>query len=363
MDRVLVYEIPVLHRGVDPIAGERHRAFAIVPRVTASLEERLLLFPDRSPRTLRTRVYAHNATRSAVLRIDAPGGFLVRPESIQVDFDAPGQERLVEFTIEPPVKTAVGDLRLLVTAGREEPARELVAIEYDHIEPQVLLPPVVARAVRMEIVHPVRRVGYVMGSGDAVPSVLRQIGFEVQELTDDDLEWSDLSLYETIVVGVRAFNVRASLARLASRLQTYVDSGGTLVVQYSTSRGLVTPSLGPYPLSLSRGRVTNEDAPVILIEPEHPLLRTPFRIMPDDFAGWIQERGLYFAGDWDASYEALLRMNDRGEAPLDGALLYARHGRGAFVYTGLSFFRQLPAGVPGAIRLFVNLLAGGRERE
>jgi hypothetical protein len=212
------------------------------------------------------------------------------------------------------------------------------------------------------VLTPARRIGYVMGPGDEVPDVLKQLGFRVSLLSDDDLEDADLAAFDAVVVGVRAYDTRTRLAQTQQRLLDYVGNGGTLVVQYNTERGLVTDRLGPYPFKISHDRVTDETAPITVLIPGHPVLNSPNRIVPADFDGWVQERGLYFPESWDEHYQAPLAMADPGEKPLSGALLWARYGKGTYVYTGLSFFRQLPAGVPGAIRLFVNLLGEGRPR-
>jgi hypothetical protein len=179
-------------------------------------------------------------------------------------------------------------------------------------------------------------------------------------LSDDDLANGDLRTYDAIVTGVRAYNTRRALAQAQERLLAYVEGGGTLLVQYNTERGLVTDRLGPYPLTIGRERTTDETAAVQVLLPRNPLLTTPEVIGGADWSGWVQERGLNYPGTWDSRYQALLAMADPGEKPNQGALLYAPYGNGSYVYTGLAFFRQLPAGVPGAIRLFANLLAGGR---
>jgi hypothetical protein len=284
----------------------------------------------------------------------------VEPERAAFEFAGAGDERTARFTLTPPAGESAGEVAAFVTTDREEPARGEVEISHAHIPPQKLLPPAAARVVRVDVARPVARVGYVMGPGDEIPAILRQLGFTVELLSDDDLETGDLSGLGAVVVGVRAYNTRPALARAQERLLAYAHAGGTLVVQYDTERGLVTDRLGPYPLKLSRDRVTDETAPVAILVPGHPLLASPAAITERDFDGWVQERGLYFPGSWDPAYQALLAMGDPGEKPLRGGLLFATYGSGSYVHTSLAFFRQLPAGVPGAIRLFVNLLAGGR---
>jgi hypothetical protein len=188
------------------------------------------------------------------------------------------------------------------------------------------------------------------------------MGFSVTTLDDDDVENADLSRFDAIVAGVRVYNTRPRLRRMQRRLLDYVAGGGRLVVQYNTAEQALQNALGPYPLQISRERVTVEEAPVEFKSADHPLLAAPNRIGPADFEGWVQERGLYFASPFDPRYESVLSSHDPGEPVREGGLLHARHGKGVFVYTGLAFFRQLPAGVPGAWRLFANLVSPARPQ-
>ena len=231
------------------------------------------------------------------------------------------------------------------------------AIDYPHIPLQLVLRPAQVRLVPLAIAVPAGRVGYVMGSGDSVAADLRNVGFTIDELDDEALRAGDLSRYAAIVIGVRAFNVRAAVRAARPRLLAYAERGGTLIAQYHTLDG--TGPIGPYPLTLGHERITDETAAPTALDPRHPILQRPNRIGPADWEGWVQERGLYFGQTWDPRYKPLLRFSDPGEGPLDGALLVAAHGKGRFIYTGLAFFRQLPAGVPGAYRLLANLIAGG----
>lgn len=200
-----------------------------------------------------------------------------------------------------------------------------------------------------------------MGAGDEIPEYLTQIGYNVTSLTDDDLELSSLNNFDAIITGIRAYNTREKLRSTNDNLLKYVENGGTLIIQYNVNRGLVTEQIGPFPFSLSRDRVTEEDSPVSFTDPKHHLLNSPNKILPDDFNGWIQERGLYFADKWDPKYETILSCKDNGEAEKSGGLLFTKYGKGVFIYTGYSFFRQLPDGVPGAYKLFVNLISANSQ--
>src|SRR5207253_951579 len=205
------------------------------------------------------------------------------------------------------------------------------------------------------------KVGYVMGPGDEVADALRQIGYDVTLLTDAELERGDFGKYDAIVTGVRAYNTRKRLRLAQPNLMNYVQNGGTLVVQYNTLQELLIESPGPYPFKITNERVTVEEAPVRFVHPDHPLLNSPNKITAADFSGWVQERGLNFTNNWDPRYQTVLASNDPGESEKEGGELYARYGKGVYVYTSYSWFRELPAGVPGAYRLFANLVSAKRR--
>ncbi len=242
--------------------------------------------------------------------------------------------------------------------------RRLVIIDHPHIPTQTAALPGDAAVARVELRTAGRSVGYLQGAGDAIPDALSSIGLEVTAIDDVEASIGDLSKYDAIVIGVRAYNTLDRMPVYQPRLLEYVKQGGTLIVQYNTNRGLKIEEkeLGPYPLELSRDRVTVEDAPVEILAPNHPALNYPNKITAADFTGWVQERGLYFPSKWAPEYTALLGSHDPGEESHDGGLLVADYGEGHFVYTGYSFFRELPAGVPGAYRLFANLIALGASR-
>jgi hypothetical protein len=230
-------------------------------------------------------------------------------------------------------------------------------IRYEHIPTLVLQPPAALRVVSLELATRGQRIGYLAGAGDLVPEALQRMGYQVVPLTVDELSPQRLERLDAVVLGIRAMNTRIGLEHRLSALFDYAAAGGAVILQYNTSQDLRASTFSPYPLRLSRDRVTEEDSEVTFLRPEHPVLRSPNRIDRADFDGWVQERGLYFADQWAAPFEPILAMADVGEPPRQGSLVVARHGRGWFVYTGLSFFRQLPEGVPGAYRLFANLVS------
>ena len=353
------FETPVVFRRTDPVRGEVYSPFEIVPPVMANLDEKVYAFGSGAAKTVRVTLVAGAPKVSGAVRLRAPAGFHVSPAEVLFELAAKGAEKTVAFTVTPPPGQASGTLSAETTvAGRTE-SHSVVRVDYPHIPLQTLFPPAEARVLRIDVKAPRAPIGYVMGSGDAGPDALRQMGYSVTLLSDDDLETADLSRYAAIVTGIRAYNTRPRLKQVEDRLLAYAEKGGTLVVQYDTTGDLVTDALGPYPFKISRDRVTVEEAPVTFLEPDSPLLNFPNRLTPADFDGWVQERGLYFAGTWDPRYETPITSHDPGESDKKGGLLYARVGKGAYVYTGYAFFRQLPAGVPGAYRFFVNLVSAG----
>jgi hypothetical protein len=255
---------------------------------------------------------------------------------------------------------------VVADVGGAHLARGVVRIEHPHIPVQAYLADASVRLEPVDVALGGTKIGYLPGPGDEVPASLRRVGYDVTLLGDAALAagpaW--LARYDALVVGVRAFNTNERLRAAHATLMAYVEAGGTLVVQYNTNNRLapLAAELGPWPFEIGPKRVTDEAAPVSFATSAHPLLTTPNRIGTADFEGWVQERGLYFADKWDGRYETPLSMQDPGEPAQAGSLLWARYGKGTFVYTGLAFFRQLPAGVPGAYRLFANLLAGGHAR-
>jgi LmbE family N-acetylglucosaminyl deacetylase len=355
----LVFEAPVVFRKTDPVLGEVYQPFEIAPAVTANFDERVYAFPAAAPKNVAVALRS-KAAASGALRLALPPGWSAVPREAPFSFAAAGGAATAVFTVTPPAKASEAVLAAEIVAPGASAARSAVVIDYPHIPRLTLFPVAEAKLLRLDVAVPARAVGYVMGSGDAGPEALRQLGIPVTLLSDDDLASGDLSRFGTIVAGIRAYNTRERLKSANRRLLDFVEQGGTLVVQYDTSSDLVTEEIGPKPFKISRDRVTVEEAPVTFTLPSHPLLTTPNGITQADFEGWVQERGLYFAGTWDPAYETPLSTGDPGEPAKAGSLIFLRHGKGTFVYTGLSFFRQLPAGVPGAYRLFVNLVSGGR---
>src|SRR3954451_17130089 len=349
---------PIVQRWVDPVIGERTRAVDLAPPATIGAGSTALLFPDASPRKLRVTVRASAGPVSGTALVEVPEGFTVEPRELPFKLEAAGAEAELSFLVRPGSQAHDGQARLALRVGDQTWDRGLRRIDHAHVPPQVWHPASRVRLVRFGFERGrVRSVGYVPGAGDEVAEVLSQLGYEVTLLDEAALRERDLTPFHAIVLGVRAYNVHDWLAALKPRLFDYAARGGVLVTQYNTKNFVskLPEPLGPFAMTIAQQRVTDETAEVTFAQ-DDAVLHVPNRIRPADFQGWVQERGLYFAEKWNDRYAAPLSMHDAGEKPLRGSLLIARHGKGRVVYTGLAFFRQLPAGVPGAARLFANLL-------
>lgn len=346
-DQILELARPVLYRYVDRVEGEQTRSLAIVPPATLRLPVEAYVFAGGEARRIEVEVRSNVAGAAGEVRLELPPQWRAQPAARPFQLSEAGEQTTVAFEVTPPAASGTGVVEAVASITAP---------------PQKRQPRARAGLTRVEVRTLAKRIGYVMGAGDEVPEVLRQLGCEVRLLEADELARGDLSRFDAIVTGVRAYNVRADLRANQARLLDWVERGGTLLVQYNVpdfggAQGL--GRLGPYPFTLSRERVTREDAPVSFPNPDSPLLKRPNVITAADFEGWVQERGLYFAGQWDPRYQSLLESHDPGEPPRPGGTLYTRYGNGAYVFTAYAWFRQLPAGVPGAVRVFANLLSAG----
>ena len=379
---------PVQQRFADRAQGERVRPVVVVPAVAVNLPVPVAVFPDSAPRRVQVSVQAKIADAEGELRLDLPAGWKAAPATMPFKIGLIGEAREMTFEVTPPAGETTATLRAVAKVGGRDIASGMHVIDYPHIPPQTLFPASAIKLVRSNIKVTAKKVGYIMGAGDEMPDALRQLGIEVTLLGESDLAQGDLSRFDAIVAGVRCYNVRADVRANQPRLMNYVEKGGTYVVQYQTGDspdptaprnanqplppGLgigalpqqntqpVTTNLGPYPFAVPGGnkyRITVEEAPVAFPHPDSPLLQYPNHINPKDFEGWVQERGVYFAVQWDPKYQTVLESHDPGEDPLTGGEIWTRYGKGVYVFTAYSWFRQLPAGVPGAYRMFANLLS------
>src|SRR5579884_2038429 len=397
---------PVEYRYVDPVYGERVRPLAIVPPVAISLTQRSLVFPDTDARRVEVPVRSNGGQASGDAHLEVPPGWKVEPASRHFELSGAGEQATLAFDLTPPAGPVQAKVRAVAETGGRSVSQGTEVLNYTHFPAQTLFPQAEALLVRADIRLLSKNIGYVMGAGDDVPAALRQIGCNVTLLSSDDLMHGDLSRFDAIITGVRAWNVRGDLRDNYQRLWNYVQDGGTVVVQYNRAeagagppggrgpagqagvanggRGGRQPStaqpaaqaqaaqpsaaaetaslehIGPYPIHISNERVTVEDAPVAFPNPQLLLLHRPNEITPADFDGWVQERGLNFADKWDPRYLSVLESHDPGEEPLPGGMLYTRYGKGVYIFSAYDWFRELPAGVPGAYRMFANMLSAAK---
>ena len=356
MDREVIYKYN------DPVNGEVYKPFEILPEVFASFDESVFIFADGSSQKVSVRVKGTRSNIDGRVQLCVPENWQVSPLYHQFQLKQHGEEQTVVFEVIPPDGHSEGLISPIVEVGSNSYTSKLVEIDYDYIPFQSVVMPCEAKVVRLDIQKKGELIGYIHGAGDVVPTSLRQIGYSVIEINEDEISPENIKGFDAIILGIRAYNTNDRAKFYQKYLHDYVSDGGTLIAQYNTSRRLKVPGVGPYPIKLSRDRVTDEHAEVRILEPNHEVLNYPNKITDADFDGWVQERGLYFPNEWDGQYDAVLSMNDKNESPKDGSLLIAKYGKGNFIYTGLSFFRELPAGVSGAYKLFANMLSVGKNK-
>ncbi|SKB91915.1 PIG-L family deacetylase [Dyadobacter psychrophilus] len=352
---------PWIYKSTDPAQGEIYRPFEIRPAVTANITEPVFIFSSLEPKTVSILVEAQRKNVKGSVKPEIPAGWKSVPESASFDFKGKYQQQYFSFIITPPANNQEVKLKAIATVDGQMFDKSIRTIAYQHIPSQTIFPTSEAKLAKIDVKTTVKNIGYIAGAGDDVPTALRQMDCQVTMLNEAGLA-KDLSIYDAIIVGVRAYNTENYLTNYQSKLMDYVKNGGTMVVQYTIPGGQKVKQIGPYDIELGRDRVAEEDAEMRFLLPEHPLLNYPNKITQKDFEGWIQERGLYFAQTWDkTNYQALFSANDKEETLKEGSVLYAQYGKGHYIYTGLSFFRELPAGVTGAYRLFANMISAGKK--
>ena len=354
------YDVPVQYKYVDPARGEIYQPLIIAPAVTANIVNKDYIYNSQQPQSIQVKLKAFTKA-SGSISLKPIAGWKISPATIPYSDKAKGDEWTVNFTVNPTdANPHVNVIEAVAEANGDKSSLGFQQIRYEHIPTITLFPPAQAKLVNIDLKTAGKKIGYIAGAGDLVPEALQQVGYDVHQLTENEVLNDDLSKYDAIITGVRAYNVSPRLVFEQPKLIDYVKNGGNLVVQYNNNVGvLVHP--GPYPFTVVNQRVTDENAVVTFTEPNSPLLNYPNKITNKDFDGWIQERGLYFVNNIDANYHTPLLMNDPNEAPNKGSLITADYGKGRFVYTSLAFFRELPAGVPGAYRLFINLLSNPKK--
>jgi LmbE family N-acetylglucosaminyl deacetylase len=361
----LVVNSPLTYKWTDPVKGELLRPFEIVPKVSLTLASTAYIFKDSSPQSVTVNVKAYaDGTTAGDAYLNVPKGWKVTPARQPFSLPRRGSETSLVFEVTPTSNEMTASLYAEALVGGVKLGQSLQTITYDHIPVQTLLPKASAKAVRIDLRRNSDVIAYIKGAGDDVPAALRNMGYQVWEMKDEEVTPQNLKKVDAVVLGIRTLNTNERIRYFMPALLDYVQQGGTLVSQYNNNFGLEIDAdkFSPYPLAISRDRVTEEDSEVRILKPDHIALNEPNRITAADFGGWVQERGLYYPGKWDPQFDALISGNDKGEQPRDGGLLVARYGKGYYVYTSLSFFRQLPEGVPGAYKIFSNLVSLSKSR-
>jgi hypothetical protein len=345
----------------EPVQIETRRRLDVIPPVSLGFSSAVKTFAPGSTRQVEIEIIAARANLQGTLRLNAPADWKISPAAQPFQLAAVGDKKKFTFNVTAPGKPASADFTASVEIGNSTFGTKRIEIGYKHIPHLLLQPSAKMKAVSFDLAVRAKKIGYVPGAGDSVADALKEMGCDVALLTGADLTTNRLKDFDAVVIGIRAFNVRTDLAEHLPALFTFIEAGGNVIEQYNRpGNDLKTDQLAPYSLKLSGDRVTDENATMTFLATNHPALNTPNKITAADFEGWVQERGIYFPNQWDERFTPILACADAGEAQKNGALLIAQHGKGYFVYTGLVFFRELPAGVPGAYRLFANLVSLGK---
>jgi hypothetical protein len=343
------------------------RALAVAPAFSVMLDpgEQVIPVEDGKQRAVKVSVSSNlDGPPASTLHLELPAGWRSEPAQLNVNLAKRGEQKDFDFKIfAGSLKEGRTQIRAVLEAGGRKYIDGYSIVTREDLNTFYYYQPALQRVSIVDVKVPKDlKVGYIMGAGDDIPTVLEQIGMNVAMIPAERLSSEELSKYGTIVLGIRAYDTQKAVAVNHKKLLDYVSAGGTLIVQYNTGTGDFNGGhFTPYPAQMGRGRVSVEDAPVDVLSATDSVFHYPNEITQRDFEGWVQERGLYFMSEWDNHFTPLLASDDPGEQPLKGGLLRTRYGKGTYIYAGYAFFRQLPAGVPGAIRLYVNLLSAGHE--
>ena len=352
----------VIYKFTDEVKGEVYEPFVAVPLASVEFEDPVYILSTRDPKKVSVTVKSYSDDVEGTLSINHPESFSVSPESVDISMGPAGSIEIVEFEVKGPYLQESATFTAQLKTNSAVLNESINVIDYDHIPKQYVRSTSEAAVERLNVKTIDKKIAYIEGAGDEVAESLAQIGYQADIISVDDITADNLASYDVVIVGIRAYNIHRDLRLRKEILMNFINDGGTVIVQYNTNRGgLKGDDISPYPLELSRDRVTDETATVSFVNPNHEVLNTPNKITSLDFKDWVQERGLYFPNQWDERFEAPLSMADPNENPTKGALLIAKYGKGNFIYSGLSWFRELPAGVPGAYRLFANLIAIGGD--
>ncbi|WP_395051566.1 PIG-L family deacetylase [Flavobacterium sp.] len=351
------FERTVVYKYNDDVKGEMYNYLDIVPEVTTSILDKVSLFKDNKKKYLAVKIKAGKDAVKGDLQLDLPINWQVLPKSIPFTLDKKGTELTVYFEVTPPNSPYEVIAKSIAIIDGKIFDKEQIIIDFNHITKQQVLKPSEAKFIRMDLKIKEEKIAYIMGAGDEVPNSLAQMGYKVTLLNPEEISPEKLANFDVVMTGIRAYNTVQALANKQNILFDFVKGGKTMLVQYNNPNELVTENIAPFPMKISRDRVTEENAEVRFLAPNHPVLNSPNKITTKDFEGWKQEQGLYYPSDFDKAFTPILSSNDKGETPKKGALLIAPYGKGYYIYTGLSFFRELPEGISGAYKLLSNMIS------
>lgn len=346
----------VAYKYNDPVTGEIFEKFDLIPAVSTSITEKVQIFTKKKM-AVTVKVKAGKDKANGKLTLELPATWEVTPAEIPFSIALKGAEETFTFTVTPPKDQDEITAQAVVLMDGRRFDMEQTYIRYPHIAKQQVLQKAQAKFIKLDIKIGKQKVGYIMGAGDEVATSLSQMGYDVQILNPADISEESLAKFDVIITGIRAYNTIIELGLKQDLLLNFVNSGKTMIVQYNTLGKLVTDKIAPFPLKISRDRVTDENAKVTFLAPQHSILNFPNKITSKDFEGWTQEQGLYYPSQWDKAFTPIISSHDEGESPKDGAILVAKYGKGQYIYTGISFFRELPAGVSGAFKLMANMIS------
>ena len=352
-DATIDYRRPLIFKWNDPVKGEQNKNWIVCPKVTANIDQKVMIFSNESAQKILVTVVTHSANQKGDINIIHPQGWKVEGPT-EYSLKTVDEELVLEYFISPNKNANSGVLKVQINGVD---AHAMNTIVYDHITEQRWFPKSELQLVHLNLNTVPKKIGYLMGAGDLVDQHLKILKYDINQISTKDLTLKDLKNYDVVITGVRFFNVEEKAPYIANLLLKYVSQGGNLIVQYNTSYRLKTKNFYPYPLQISRDRVTQEDAQVTFLNDSHPVMNFPNKLTKNDFNNWVQERGLYFPNAWSKDYQPIFSWNDFNEEPKKGSLLIAKYGKGYYTYTGISFFRQLPAGVSGAYKLLVNIIS------
>ena len=351
------FERNVIYKYNDPTKGEIYNPLDIIPEITTSIIDKVAIFNTDKSKTIGVKIKAGKDSENGVLKLDISKNWKVIPTEIPFALSKKGEEQIVNFEVFPPKNADEITVKCIAIVNGKTFDKEQININYDHISKQQILRTSEAKFIKLDIKTGSEKIAYIMGAGDEVPKSLMQMGYEVSVLKPEEITKEKLLNFDVIITGIRAYNTVKALAFKQDILFDFVKEGKTMLVQYNTTDELVIKNIAPFQLKIARDRVTEENAEVRFLEPQHPVLNYPNKITSKDFEGWKQEQGLYYPGEWDSAFTPILSSNDKSEKPKNGALLVAKYGKGHYIYTGLSFFRELPEGVSGAFRLMANIIS------